>query len=118
MEQFYSILSRATSDDGTHVYTLSINPEHAIFQGHFPGRPIVPGVMTLYLVRQCAEQDAQLGATRLASVKEAKYLSPIIPDGRPVTISFTIDADLNIKATVTDPDGVEYTRVKAQIVKI
>lgn len=117
MKDFFSIISRGTDESGRHVYTLSVNAEHDIFNGHFPNRPIVPGVMTLFMARRCAEDAANLGNTRLAAVKDAKYIAPIIPDGRNVTIAFTIDDDLSLKADVTDPDGNFYTKIKASLVK-
>ena len=74
MDDFFKILASTESAEGTWTYTLSINPDHDIFRGHFPGRPVVPGVMTLMMTRKCAEQAKGLGATRIGAIKEAKYI--------------------------------------------
>lgn len=112
MNDFFSIISSATNEGGAYVYTLELNANHSIFGGHFPGKPVVPGVLTLMMVRKCAEKAASLGETRIAFVKEAKYIAPIRPDGRKVVVTFTIDEAKNIKADVTADDGELYTKVR------
>jgi 3-hydroxyacyl-[acyl-carrier-protein] dehydratase len=61
--------------------------DHPAFAGHFPGRPIVPGVLlldaALHAVRQ--SDPAANGACRVTS---AKFLSPVQP-GETLTISWS-----------------------------
>lgn len=49
------------------------------FAGHFPGRPIVPGVVLLDRVMQLAQQ-AHGGAMSGWQVTQVKFLSPCGPD--------------------------------------
>lgn len=112
MDDFFSTVSSTTNEGGAYVYTLALNEKHSIFEGHFPGKPVVPGVLTLMMVRKCAEDAASLGRTRISFVKEAKYIAPIKPDGRKVVITFTIDESRNIKADVASDDGETYTKVR------
>jgi len=63
---------------------------HPCLPGHFPGRPLVPGVVILDHVQQAIEQSAgPLGALRLPQVK---FLQPLLPD---------VDADIAIEPTAT-----------------
>lgn len=67
---------------------LSIAPDHPAFDGHFPGRPIVPGVVLL---------DASLAAIGAASssrcrIGSAKFLSVVGP-GEPVRLAYDASAD-------------------------
>ncbi len=117
MDDFFSIIDGKADEAGTYTYTLAINKEHDIFKGHFPGKPVVPGVMTLMMIRRCAEQAKNLGKTRISFVKDAKYIAPIIPDGRKVTVTFTIDDTLAIKADVKSEDGSDFTKVRMTIAK-
>lgn len=112
MNDFFSIISGTTNESGAYVYTLELNADHSIFKGHFPGKPVVPGVLTLMMTRKCAEKAANLGETRISFVKEAKYIAPIKPDGRKVVVTFTVDDAKNIKADVTADDGELYTKVR------
>lgn len=54
-----------------------IGPDHPSLPGHFPGRPIVPGVVLLDRVLDAVEaQHGPLGALRLPQVK---FLQPLLP---------------------------------------
>lgn len=57
---------------------LSVSPEHPALAGHFPGMPVVPGVVLLDEALQLigAALGADLSACRIASVK---FLSPVLP---------------------------------------
>lgn len=56
---------------------FSIPHDHPSLPGHFPGRPIVPGVVLLERVLEAIEAvHAPLAALRLAQVK---FLQPLLP---------------------------------------
>jgi len=51
---------------------------HPIFQGHFPGRPVLPGVCMLQMVKQVAE--IYIGKKiSLKSAQHLKFLSVVYP---------------------------------------
>jgi 3-hydroxyacyl-[acyl-carrier-protein] dehydratase len=57
---------------------LVINAAHKIFEGHFPGHPVVPGVCMMQMVKEIIEQV--IGKkTNLASAGEMKFLAIIDP---------------------------------------
>jgi 3-hydroxyacyl-[acyl-carrier-protein] dehydratase len=37
---------------GTLRAVIRINPDHHIFEGHFPGQPVVPGVCMIQIVKE------------------------------------------------------------------
>jgi 3-hydroxymyristoyl/3-hydroxydecanoyl-(acyl carrier protein) dehydratase len=56
---------------------FSIPSDHPSLPGHFPGRPIVPGVVVLEQVLAAIESShGVLGALRLPQVK---FLHPLLP---------------------------------------
>ena len=56
---------------------FSIPADHPSLPGHFPGRPIVPGVLVLQRVLEAIEAaHGPLGAMRLPQVKFAQPLLP------------------------------------------
>jgi 3-hydroxyacyl-[acyl-carrier-protein] dehydratase len=60
------------------VRFLRIPPEHPVFHGHFPGNPIVPGVMLLEWVM--SEVAGTLGRTPASlRLREAKFFTPLAP---------------------------------------
>lgn len=67
------------SHSTTHAATLRIPHTHPSLPGHFPGRPIVPGVVLLDLVLQAAQQ--WLGSpVQLLCLQQAKFVTPLLPD--------------------------------------
>lgn len=67
---------RSTSD--THYRTVfCLPPDHPSLPGHFPGRPLVPGVLVLEGVAQALREWRN---QRLARVREVKFLAPLHPE--------------------------------------
>jgi 3-hydroxymyristoyl/3-hydroxydecanoyl-(acyl carrier protein) dehydratase len=56
---------------------FAIPPDHPSLPGHFPGRPVVPGVVVLDRVIEAIEAThGPLGAMRLPQVK---FVQPLLP---------------------------------------
>lgn len=71
--------------------TVCFAAGHPAFAGHFPGRPMVPGVLLLDAALHAAGQ-ARLGAADdrgralRCQIASAKFLSPVLP-GETLTIA-------------------------------
>lgn len=61
------------------TFDFCLPPEHPVFAGHFPGMPIVPGVMLLDAVCHAVTSAAGSGSQQW-HVKTVKFLSPLAPD--------------------------------------
>jgi len=66
------------------IKQVSIN--ESFFQGHFPGAPVMPGVLVIEALAQCgailalreiAERDEKL--VLFTSIKEARFRRPVVP---------------------------------------
>jgi 3-hydroxyacyl-[acyl-carrier-protein] dehydratase len=67
---------------------LRIANDHPTLAGHFPGRPIVPGVVLLDATIAAAERH--LGRTLpIAGLTQAKFVRPLLPD-ETATLTFTL----------------------------
>lgn len=60
----------------TYQVTFSVPSTHPALPGHFPGQPLVPGVVML---EQVAMALRAWRDERLARVAEAKFVAPLLP---------------------------------------
>jgi 3-hydroxymyristoyl/3-hydroxydecanoyl-(acyl carrier protein) dehydratase len=78
--------------------TLCIDAGHPALPGHFPGQPVVPGVVLLDRVAAALERWRGL---RIAGLPQVKFLRPLLPgqsaelvvgdDGKSIRFSITRD---------------------------
>lgn len=72
--------------EGTLSCSVSYNPAHPIFSGHFPAQPVVPGVCTMEMIKELLEAALDKSLL-LRSTGQVKFLQLILPDVVPdVTI--------------------------------
>jgi 3-hydroxymyristoyl/3-hydroxydecanoyl-(acyl carrier protein) dehydratase len=91
------------------VVSRLVPVDHPAFPGHFPGQPLLPGVLLLSEVMEAAMTDPAL-ARRLAagtSLQNAKFLSPVLPGARIELALEWDDAGLHFEVT---RDGVAASR--------
>lgn len=61
-----------------HSLPVTIAADHAAYAGHFPGRPILPGVVLLdEALHALAASQGREAAT--GQIRAAKFLSPVAP---------------------------------------
>ena len=80
------------SEAAVHRATVRIAASHPALSGHFPGRPIVPGVVLL----QCVLDEAErwLGkALPVRALPRAKFSTPLLPEQ---------DAELELRLTSSE----------------
>lgn len=64
-----------------HEAPICIGSEHPALPGHFPGLPVVPGVVVLDRLVQAAE--SYLGRPlHIVGLPQAKFLAPLLPQQR------------------------------------
>src|SRR5262249_18337410 len=66
----------------------SVAADHPALPGHFPGRPIIPGVVLLQLVETMLVQSGY----QVRECTEAKFRAPVAPA---VPISLEVEVDQN-----------------------
>jgi len=56
LHDFYKIISLEKTAESKYLAMILINEEHEVFQGHFPGNPIMPGVCMMQIIKELTEQ--------------------------------------------------------------
>lgn len=78
LNSFYTIVKEESSP-GSVKALLSINRQHPILQGHFPGHPVVPGVCMMQMIKELMEATTNQ-TLRISKADNMKFLSVIDPD--------------------------------------
>lgn len=74
---FFTINNLQTTDAAVNA-DLEINAKHIIFDGHFPGQPVVPGVCMMQMIKELLEKVTGK-QTDLVKAAEMKFLAVIDP---------------------------------------
>jgi len=101
IENFYTITSDIKKEGGnTYEYKILINSDHPIFEGHFPGNPVMPGVCMMQIIKEITESVTgnKLFMNKCTNVK---FLALINPENNP-----ELTLDLQIK----EQDGTVHVK--------
>jgi 3-hydroxyacyl-[acyl-carrier-protein] dehydratase len=80
------------NEPATYTTALRIGADHPSLAGHFPGNPIVPGVVLLDHVQQAA--SSWLGyPVKLSGIPQTKFVQPLLPEQ---------DAHIQLRLTGTE----------------
>ncbi|MFV0604373.1 MAG: 3-hydroxyacyl-ACP dehydratase [Niabella sp.] len=103
----YTVNSLHT-DNGSTAAHITVNENHPIFEGHFPGQPVLPGVCMMQICKELIEKatDQKL---LLLQADSSKFLSMVDPRVTPqliITIDYTIaDGFLQANGKITGDPG-------------
>ena len=78
--------------------SLVIAADHPAYAGHFPGNPLLPGVVLL------AEAMAAMGAMQ-HTVENAKFLAPVTP-GMALTLTSEATGSGSVRVRIESPQGL------------
>lgn len=99
LEGFYEISNTSLAGDDA-ITSLKVNKDHEIYKGHFPGRPVTPGVVLMQLFKEEAERifDRKLQLVRADNVKFTAVFDP------------SQDAELILESNLTETG--EFIKLK------
>ena len=113
LDNLFHIESIKEAENG-FAALLCCNPEHLIYQAHFPGNPITPGACLLQTAGELLQH--KLGRPLfLKSSKNVKYLNVLVPaEGKEVRFTFSnlVESEIECKAQVVIADEASvYTKM-------
>jgi 3-hydroxyacyl-[acyl-carrier-protein] dehydratase len=80
LNKLYKITSLNANADGSgFLAEIELDASHPLFEGHFPGNPILPGVCTVQIIRELLEQSLHksLSMTKAGNIKYLGFVSPV-----------------------------------------
>lgn len=93
LKDFYKVNS-LNHDAGQATASITINKDHEVFKGHFPGNPVTPGVCMMQIIKELTEQVINKKLF-MESASNVKFMAIINPDNTP-------DLDLTLAISETD----------------
>jgi 3-hydroxyacyl-[acyl-carrier-protein] dehydratase len=110
LKDFYKINALTNTEGVKYVADITINKNHEIFNGHFPGNPVTPGVCMLQIIKEITQQvvDSKIMMTNASNIK---FMALINPDVNPnlrleLDITETNDNMVKVKNTTLFNDTV------------
>ncbi|SEM78134.1 3-hydroxyacyl-ACP dehydratase [Chryseobacterium taichungense] len=100
LTDFYTLQSYEQTENGSFTAHISLNKDHDIFKGHFPGNPVTPGVCMMQIVKELSEEFTGLNLF-LKSASNVKFMAIINPFETP---------DLTLQLDITQTE--EEVKVK------
>lgn len=117
IDNFYKVLSSAHEDNEWHFEVVLPVSCH-IYRGHFPEKPIAPGVCLIEMVRELSEQ-AIGRPLRITSITKCKFSALLLPSDTDVLqvnirLLSSNDNEITIDASVCK-QATTYTRMQAML---
>ena len=99
LKDLFEITESSAHESGFST-TIKLFPGHIVYEGHFPGHPITPGVMQLQIVHELRE--THLGKSiKLIAVDDCKFLKIVNPEQ---------EKELRIEVEFVETDSVLHVR--------
>lgn len=99
LKDFYKINSLENTDGLRYVANISLNKDHEVFSGHFPGNPVTPGVCMMQIIKELT-QEVVNAPLIMKSASNIKFMALINPEVNP-------DLKLELDITVADDDTIK-----------
>lgn len=102
IKDFYKLNSLSVEDSSATAY-ITINKDHSVFNGHFPGNPVTPGVCMMQIIKEITEQivDEKLFMESSSNVKFMAIINPEVTPDLELTLQINKDENLYKVKNVT-----------------
>ncbi|MDR1171630.1 MAG: beta-hydroxyacyl-ACP dehydratase [Bacteroidales bacterium] len=99
--RFFNITSIETLAAQHYRVSVTLVPEHPVYEGHFPGNPVVPGVCSLHMIVECAGEALGYPVV-MYQAQVVKFLGVIRPSSdMALGIDLLLDDEMALKAAIT-----------------
>lgn len=116
--KYYTVLNVASEDGNTATYHIALRPDCDIYQGHFPGNPVCPGVCNIQTIKECAERSTgrQLRITFVKQCRLTTLATPAVCKELDVKVNVLPkdETTCTIVATISDADNI-YMEYKGEM---
>lgn len=104
-DKFFAVLheEKVTANDA--VYLCELMPDCDVYNGHFPGKPVSPGVCNIEMIRECAEMLVGCNL-KIDTIKQCRLTAVASP---------AVCPKVDVKVSVAQIEGTNSYNVVASI---
>ncbi len=116
MEPFFTVKSKDIQE-GQWNFNVALNPNHPVYKGHFPEKPVAPGVMRTEMVKNLLEMelDRKLKMDEARNIKFMNMMLPESADDVKVEIAVKEGEKISVNAKASIAEAV-YFKISASFV--
>ena len=98
LKDFYTIVEFDSSDKENVKAIIDLNKEHEVYDGHFPGNPVVPGVCLTQLIKEVMEnaEGKELSLVYASNIKFMAVVNPEVNNRLQIDLKVKYDTEENI----------------------
>jgi 3-hydroxyacyl-[acyl-carrier-protein] dehydratase len=99
---FYTITQSAQTGASFEA-VLALNAAHPVFEGHFPGQPVVPGVCMMQTIQELLEKSLQQKVLlqKATNMKFLVMINPVVQPQVTVALQYTLQPDNTVKVNAS-----------------
>lgn len=113
------LIENLSHEDGKIEVVFQLNADNSVFKGHFPGQPVLPGVIQMQLIRKVLQQELAK-SLQLLNAPAVKFLTPIVPGPYPtflLKISYAeVNSEIHADAEIRSGETV-FMKLKSKYVQ-
>ncbi|MBO6012723.1 MAG: beta-hydroxyacyl-ACP dehydratase [Bacteroidales bacterium] len=119
-DKFFTVLHEERLSANEAIFLCELKPDCDVYRGHFPGKPVSPGVCNIEMIRECTEmlvgEDLQID-----TIKQCRMTAVASPSVCPkVDVSVSVarlegTQNYNVVAMIRDA-GQSYMELKGTFV--
>lgn len=119
LDAYFKINNRVTKDNET-LFDITLLPDYCVYEGHFPGNPVSPGVCNIQMIKECAEQltGRQLFLGYISQCRLSAVMTPQTTPQFQLCIQLSeVDDMYKVRATVYN-DTTTYIDFKGELTPV
>ena len=116
-DYYYRFLGCETDGGNRFVCRLQLLPDCDVYTGHFPGKPVCPGVFNLQMVKECVQRVAG-HRLRMVFIKLCRLTAVATPTDCPLlTLDIRLSASYQVEAKLSS-DGKSLMTVQCMMTEV
>ena len=112
-DDLVSLSEPKETEIGNH-FSLKLNPNHAVFKGHFPERAILPGVVMIEILKKATQKiiGKSLSMKESKSIKFLRMVEPQLTEELDLTLTIKEDENgIHVRGALAKNEDIYFKEI-------